>query len=225
MEYYEIIGLSIMAAVAFLYSCFKKGFAEMLTKWFSHWFKEKFEGEQINHEFNSIFERLIELRTKLGADRVFIDQFHNGAVFSNNKPIWKITRTYEICASGVSYESLNMQGVMAITIWDTITAIFDNKMKKYCERLQGTSCDVTANGCRAPFGVYKYNVSRMPECFGKILLRNQGVDHYLQVPIIQQDKNVTGFVGIQYLDECCEEIDPCYICQKVQEISYFLNKE
>jgi hypothetical protein len=46
----------------------------------------------------------------------------------------------------------------------------------------------------------------------------------LQVTIIHKE-GIVGFIGVHYLVENYDEIDACWICQKVQEISYFLNKD
>jgi hypothetical protein len=219
-NHYEIIALVVMAGFGFLYSCFKKGMADSIMKWFQQWFKEKFEGEVLDKEFSAVFERLVELKTELKADRVYVSQFHNGSVFTNQKPIWKMTRTYEICAQGVSYESQNMQNVMAISIWDSISGIFDNKLKKYCKKLEGLICGECKN-----YGVYTYRVEKMPESFAKVLLRNQGVGFYIQVPIIENGDHLVGFVGIEFLDKDITIDNPCFICQKVQEIAFFLNKD
>lgn len=222
MDYYEAIGLIALAVLAFLYTVFKRKMMNDIIHWFSSFKKEKFEGEQINKEFVNIYERMVEIKTKLDADRVFIDQFHNGSTFVGNAPIWRITRTYECCASGVSYESMNVQGIIAISIWDSLSSIFDIKINSYCKKLEGDVCE---KGCKNPYGVYSYSVDKMPETFSKVMLRNQGVVSYLQVPIISDGKNIIGIVGVHFLDDDEKEIDPCFLCQKVQEISYFLNKE
>lgn len=221
MDIYEIIALTIIAVLTILYSSFKKGLMDMISKCIMSWFKEPFEGEKIDKEFNEIYERLTEIKTILGADRVYISQFHNGNFFSTSKPIWKYTRTYEICANGVSYESLNCQNILAITVWDSISAIFDTRLKKYCEKLKGGAC---FDGCKNSYGVYKYSIDKMPESFSKVVLRNQGIETYLQIPLVQNDNNIIGFVGIDFLDKNEKEINNCVVCQKVQEISYFLNK-
>lgn len=220
MEIYEVVALILIAIGAFLYQGFKKHYMNMLTKWLEKWFKDKFKGEDISKEFSEIQERMVELKTILEADRVVIDQFHNGSNFTNQKPLWKVTRTYEICSSGVSYESLKIQNVMAVLLWDSITAIFDIKNRVYYEQLNGHLCP---NGCKNPYGIYKYYVDLMPESIGKVLLRNQGIESFLQIPLIYEN-NVFGYVGIHYLDDIPPIDDVCKICQKSQEIAYFLNR-
>ncbi len=223
MEYYEIIALAIIAIPMLIFSAIKKGFIDYIAKYFQSWFKDRFKGEEINQEFNAINERLVELKTRLNADRVYINQFHNGSTFSNTKSIWKTSRVYEICASGVSFESRNLQNIMAVSVWESITAIFDKKPKKYYQKLTGLVCG--EKGCKQPFGVYLYDVDKMSESFSKVLLRNQGVEMFLQIPLIHEDQHIIGVVGIDFFDLVHgEDVDCCYICQKVQEIAYYLNK-
>jgi hypothetical protein len=220
MEIYEIAALILTAGILLIYGSIKKGLVDIFSKRFQVWFKERFEGDAINREFNSVYERLVELRTTLKADRVFIHQFHNGNFFSNKQPIWKFSRSYEVTAQGVSYESQNNQNVMAISVWDSISGMWDSKLKKYCERLKGTTC----GECKNPFGIYLYRVDKMPESYSKVVLRNQGVVAYIHGPIVEDGDHLVGILGIEYLDGCGIIDDPCLICQKVQEISFFLNK-
>lgn len=223
MEFYDVIAVITMTIIALLYGCFKKGFLDMISKKImSFFFHEPFDGNKITNEFNSVYERLVEIKTILNADRVFIDNFHNGTTFLPNKPVWKITRAYEVAASGVSYTTKEMQNILAVSIWDIITPIFDSKQKKYAEKLKGSICD---GSCKNPFGVYRIQVAKMPESFAKVMLRNAGVETFLIVPIIQNDQNIVGYVGVHFLDANDDIFDGCNLCQKVQEISFFINKE
>lgn len=213
-----IAGVIVAALKAGLHSYISLSVKTLLEK-IIH---KKFDGNEIEQEFNAIYERMVEIKTKLNADRVTIDRFHNGSTFLPNQPAWRISRVYEICSSGVSYEANTIQNIVSMLIWDVVSAIFDTKIKKYCEKLRGLACG--ESGCKNPFGVYKYSINKMPESYGKMMMRNQGVVTLIQVPIIHREQ-IIGFVGIHFLDEYNEEIDPCFICQKVQEIAYFLNKE
>ena len=217
----EFIALILLAVIGIVYQCFKRYSLSSGTKLIEKWFKEKFSGEDITKEFSEIQERMVEIKTILDADRVVIDQFHNGTTFTNNKPLWKITRTYEICSNGVSYESLKIQNIMAVLLWDSVSAIFEPKNKPYFEQIKGDKCK---QSCKIQYGVYRYNVDLMPESMGKVLLRNQGIRSFLQIPLVL-NQNIVGYVAVHYLDEEFDIEDVCQVCQRVQEIAYFLNKE
>ncbi len=221
----EIITLIIVTIAGLIYGAIKNGIhtyiSDATKKFLNTFLHKQFNGNELSAEFDSIYERLVEIKTILNADRVFIDNFHNGSNFLPNRPIWRMTRTYEITASGVSYTTKDMQNILAISIWDMISPLFDSKQKKYAEKLKGDSCE---NSCKSPFGVYRIQVNKMSETLSKLMLRNQGVNTILIIPIIQNGENIVGFLGIHFMDENENKFNVCEICQKVQEIEYFLNK-
>lgn len=221
----EILSIIILTIIGFVYGALKHGvhtyLSDLMKKFLNNFFHKQFDGNELNTEFDSISERIVEIKTILNADRVCIDNFHNGINFLPNKPAWKVTRTYEIAASGVSYTTKEMQNILAISIWDMIAPIFDAKQRKYAEKLKGITCE---NSCKMPFGVYRIQVNKMSETLSKIMLRNQGIQTLLIVPLINNE-NIIGFLSVQFLDEMNDDFNVCEICQKVQEIAYFLNKD
>lgn len=54
---------------------------------------------------------LTELRVRLGADRAFLSQFHNGGQYETGEDIRKKSRTHESVADGTRPESVNFQNM------------------------------------------------------------------------------------------------------------------
>lgn len=208
--------------IGLIATAIKSGFvsfiADKTKKILEYLLHKEFDGKKIEFEVDEVKSRLYEIKALTNADRVTVNRFHNGTTFLPNQPAWKVSRVYEICSSGVSYEANNVQNVMAMLIWDSIGAIFDTKGKtqNYVERYKGDTC----NNCRC---IYKYDVSKMSESYGKVLLRNQGIETFIQIPIYSKDK-IIGYIGIDYLDKHDENIDFCVICQKVSEIGFILDR-
>lgn len=212
-----IIGTFIVGIIV---TAIKTGFTSFLSdkikKVLEVIIHKDFDGKQIEYEVDEIKSRLYEIKTLCDADRVTVNRFHNGTNFLPNKPAWKVSRVYEICSSGVSYEADNVQNIMAMLIWDSINAIFEKNKSDYVEIINGYTCD----NCQH---IYKYDISKMNESYAKILLRNQGIVNYIQVPL-RHENNIVGYIGIDYLSEKDVKIDACKICEKVNEISFILNR-
>lgn len=221
----DIITIIIITFCGFIYGAIKHGFhtyiSDHVKAFLNKYFHKKIDGSKVTDEYDAIYERMVEIKTILEADRVFLDNFHNGSIFLPNRPIWRFSRSYETVANGVSYTIKDTQNILALTAWDYLAPFFDNKQRKYCYKLKGDTC---LDGCKNLFGIYKFIVDKMPESYLKVILRNQGVESLILLPIIDSE-NIVGYIGIHFMRDFNEkDINTCVVCQKVQEISYFLNK-
>jgi len=223
----ELISLMVIAIIGLIYGGIKKGIhnyiADFLKHFLNKFFHDPFDGKKINDEYLEIRDKLIELRIKLDADRVHVSQFSNGNSFTNTKPIWKLSRTYEICDNGITYESPNFQNIMAITVWPILSALFsDNEIAK---RVTNKYCEEHGNKCERPLGVYQYIVEDIHDSNVKFSLKEQGIKWFLQAPLLDINKNVIGVMNIEFMDLSDKEINYCEICEMAQEISYIINKK
>lgn len=222
----EIISIIVLGFLGVVYSGIKRGIHSYIADSIKHFlmklFHDPFDGEKINKEYQTIRDKLIELRVKLDADRVHISQFSNGSNFTNKKPIWKLSRTYEVCDSGITYESGQYQNVVAITIWSILSELFSDS--GIAKRVTNNSCEEHGNHCERPLGVYKYIVDDIDDSNVKYLLKAEGIQWFLQSPLLDNDKNIIGVMNIEFMDLQRKDINYCEICQLAQEISYILNK-
>jgi len=224
MDIVSVIGLAI---IGLIYGGIKRGvhvyIAELMKHFLNKFFHDPFDGQKIDEEYQLIRDKLLELRIKLDADRVHVSQFSNGSSFTNTKPIWKVSRTYEICDAGVTYEAENYQNIMAISIWPIISSIFGGIDKS--TRVTNNQCEEHGNKCERPLGVYKYIVDDIHDSNIKYSLKECGIKWFLQSPIVDKDENIVGILNIEFMDLSRKEINYCEICQTTQEISYILNKK
>lgn len=219
----NILGMVAIGILSFLYACLQKSFREWFMNKVSTIFKEKFDGNEVNDEFVAIRDKLILLRDYTDADRIHISQFHNGNFFTTSKPIWKLSRIYEVCDVGVSYTSKDYQNVMAVTILDILSGLFSKN--PLAERVTNNKCLEKNDVCERPLGVYKYIVDDIRDSHIKFQLKEQGVKWFLQSPLLDGEKNVIGVINIEFLDMIRKEINFCKICETAQEISYILSKK
>lgn len=211
--------LGISGLIVILVTAFKTGItsfiADKTKKFLERVIHREFDGKKIGEEVDFVYERLIEIKTISLSNRVSINRFHNGTVFLPSQPAWKISRVYEICSDGISYEAQKFQNVMAMLIWDSIKAIFESKFPNYIEKIVSKTNHYT---------IFKYDVEKMPESFSKVTMRRHGIKVYIQIPLINKDK-VFGYLQIDYLSKKDIELDIERIYPKITEISYFLSKE
>lgn len=211
--------LGISGLIVILVTAFKTGItsfvADKTKKFLERVIHREFDGKKIGEEVDFVYERLIEIKTISLSNRVSINRFHNGTVFLPSQPAWKISRVYEICSDGISYEAQKFQNMMAMLIWDSIKAIFESKFPNYIEKIVSKENKYT---------VFKYDVEKMPESFSKVTMRRHGIKVYIQIPLINKDK-VFGYLQIDYLSKKDIELDIERIYPKITEISYFLSKD
>jgi len=224
MEFASVIGLAILGL---FYGGIKRGvhiyIAELMKHFLNKFFHDPFDGKLIDEEYQLVRDKLLELKVTLEADRVHISQFSNGSSFTNTKPIWKLSRTYEVCDAGVTYEAENYQNIMAITVWPILSSIFVKGEKTL--RVTNNQCEEHGKQCERPLGVYKYIVDDIHDSNVKFALKECGIKWFLQSPIVDKDEIIVGVLNIEFMDLERKQINYCEICQTTQEISYILNKK
>lgn len=215
-DYSLIIIGSIVTIVA---TGIKTGFISFLSdkakRFFEKILHEPFDGKKISMEVDFVYSRLYEIKALSNGDRISVNRFHNGTTFLPSEPAWKITRVYEICSNGISYEASKFQNIMVMLVWDSVNAIFDTKLPKYVEKKHIT--------CSSHSG-YFYDIYEMPDTYSKVTLISHGIEYLLQFPLVSKDK-IIGYLQIDYLSEKDFNLDIDQIYQNVCEIGCFLGRK
>lgn len=83
-----------------------------------NWFEKRKELRNKNVVIDSfsndeaILNKLSEIMDKLGSDRIYILEFHNGGKFYSGRSMQRFTMSYEMCRPGISHEQMKYQGVL-----------------------------------------------------------------------------------------------------------------
>jgi len=218
---------------------------KLLDKALDVWDKiySKFKGPQkIGKETQDIIANinidLSALRGLMDADRTYIVEFHNGSHFASKIPQWRLSKTYERVTAGITYESHRLQNVSVSLVWDYLEALFSTRAKSklpagmtpITDQDRTLSCD---GGCSALRRVYLLDVNKMDMDAGPLraILEQQGVEYSLITPIINSEKGVIGYVGVEYCDKGRniledDNIDTCDLCKFSSQIAlvWELNK-
>lgn len=150
-----------------------------------------------NRAVNTI---LIETRTKLDADRARVILFHNGQVFSNKNPLWRCSCTQEVCREGISHEMESMQNVLASTMWETLAPLFipENNIKGM--RLL-RRCNPCTDCKQCKERAYLVDIHQLEDSYFKRRMVQMGVVTNLIAPIMDNQSNVVGYVGINFNEQ------------------------
>ena len=135
----------------------------------------------------NVHTSLVELRTKLEADRSYVVLFHNGQVFSNKNPVWRTSCTQESCKAGVSHLIEKHQNILASLVWDTLAPLFDGK------------CSMGI----IPFEIEKHLIlhieaENLDDSFTKNSMVAGGIKTKFMVALHDQKHEIVGFLGIDY---------------------------
>jgi hypothetical protein len=122
-----------------------------------------------------IQQMLNELMLKYKADRVYIFQFSNSVYYYDGSHRNHTSMSFEVCASGVSYESINLQKLPV-----SLYPIF----------LQ----EVMLDKC-----IYK-NINCMQETSTRLSLTKQGIKSMVVAPYFK-DGYFVAYIGLDYVKE------------------------
>jgi hypothetical protein len=142
---------------------------------------------ELNHEIDS---KMTELRVRSGAHRVCLFQFHNGGVFSNKKPQFRVVCTNEMCGPGVGTHPALDHPIMASRVIDLISPLF-----ALPELPDGGCCPFRSHINRE---IYTIEVSKMRQGFARHMLERAGVSWAMIAAIHDEVGSVVGYVKMDY---------------------------
>lgn len=144
-----------------------------------------------------VSDAIVELRTKATADRAWVFEFSNGQTFSAKNPIWRISRTYEKCASGINYEHKKLQSVLVSTVFELVECFINGSTKT--SGILKIDCNNCPNKCFRHSFVF--NVRQMPHIAERQMLDEQGVKISIQTNLTNSIGETIGILGVDFCDE------------------------
>lgn len=175
-----------------------KAFGAVFGTWFKGYVKHRMTLPETIKRTHAMLALMAELRVLTDADRVAVFQFHNGGYFSNRNPQWRISCTDEQHAPGVIPAGWDTQAIFASRMIDVVGHLFDG----------GTP----AHACREKIGgrdVYQIDVGTMPNSYAKMILANQGVSAFVQIPLYDSEDSIPfGYLALDYCNFGHPNVDP-----------------
>ena len=199
-EYLNVIIFSvlliIMKAICFFVNKYK---ARTLVKNDTHNVARIKERVGLDVEvYNILYKLLFESYSA----RVYILQFHNGNVFTTNNPIWRFSKSHEICAEGVKSEIESTQNILIAHMTQLLNPIFNND-PRMCGIDQIGDPNCARDAQIGDFRVYRMSQSTIQHYYISAFLMNRNIQDLIYAPIYDKD-NSTNVVGLICLDYCID---------------------
>jgi len=168
-------------------------------------------GERLDADLY-IYKELSRILFSSCASRASILNFHNGQVFSTSTPIWKFSKTYEVCENGIKSEIETTQNIMITHMTQLLTPIFTSEINiKGIEKIADSSAfpEININN----FRVYKLNQEEIAHFYISSFLLNRAIQEMVYCPIFDRDQNIAGLLCLEY----CLENTLSYVLDKEKE--------
>jgi hypothetical protein len=122
-----------------------------------------------------------EFRNATGARWAAIFQFHNGGVFLNQNPQWRLACTYERADAGDPLLGVHFSGMLVSRAMELVQHLFlDSRTVPYVHALGE--------------GLYLLDVIRMEAGFVRSTFEQGGVERLVQGPLHDRHGRVSGFL-------------------------------
>lgn len=160
----------IILFIAFILFYYKALITEVVEK--------KVKIDEVKKDINNnvlIQQMLNDLMIRYNADRAYIFQFSNNVIYYDGSHRNHTSMSFEVCANGISYESINLQKLPV-----SLFPIF----------LQ----EVMLDKCK-----YK-DVNKMQETSTRIALIKQGIKSLIVAPYFK-DGYFVAYIGLDYVKE------------------------
>ena len=206
-------------------------FLEMMLKWRDREKEENPTKFEIMRDIK-IHDMLADLRNQSNSDRSYVCQFHNGTIFTTKNQMWKITRTHESVNKGITACIGDTQGIISSSVHELLIPLWETDISNRpgITKISPDNCNCSGKDkCAFPHGVYFYIIENMNEGYTKGLLMSQAVQYMVITPLLDQDFNRIGFVGLDYcwkdanMDKIKKSAEA--ICKAASVISYELKKK
>ena len=187
--------------------------------------------QKIRNNIKFINDLVVEIRNTLKADRCYIFEFHNGEYFSSRESRWKVSQAYESCDEGVSSQGNDFRDVDVSMLWSSFEIFFShledslpNGISVYKPNAPYCKDKIV---CNPPKRMYIFKVSDIENRFHKSILEREGVKYMIHTPILNENDDVIGVIGIDYIDELDFEtlqynfdFSFCNLCRASDQIAY-----
>lgn len=136
-----------------------------------------------------IDEFITELRVKLGADRAHFSQPHNGTHFASMYPMYKLSRTHESCALGISYQRKEMSQVRVSEITYLVSPLLLGTL------VEGS--ELFCNSANHENRVIGFAPANMGEVYERFFLESMSIHHEVATSVWVEG-DLYGFIGIDF---------------------------
>jgi hypothetical protein len=174
-----------------------------------------------------IYEVIIELRMKLGADRVHVVQFHNGDYFLAGNSFWKLTCTHETCHEGVSFEARGMQAIVVSQMANELAWLWDRQWRTPNAMpppgISRVGCPRACTPHPDELKVVHIETAKLIQSHFRTSLEARGTKIGLSAPLLS-NSGIVGFLGVDYTAQTLADMQAAApeVCDAAKRVAYYL---
>lgn len=173
-----------------------------------------------------IYNELFRLLFVSNASRAYILQFHNGSTFNTNNPIWKFSKTYEICNNGVTSEVENTQNILIAHMTHLLNPLFNCNDPSIVgiKHIETPSCNEFIKNNN--FKVYKASADKISHYYISSYLLNRSIRECIYAPIFDINNNIVGLICLDYCNEYqYDELNDPGIIKELYKVSAKISEQ
>ena len=153
------------------------------------------------------------------SSRAYILQFHNGSVFNTNNPIWKFSKTYEICNNGIASEVESTQNILVANMTQLLSPLFNNG-DTTINGIKSIDCPSCSNLIKGNFKVYRANADKVSLYYISSYLLNRSIKECIYAPIFSNSNNIIGLICLDYCNDYqYDELNEAAIMKELYKVS------
>lgn len=155
-----------------------------------------------------VYNELFRLLFFAQASRAYVLQFHNGSVFTTNNPIWKFSKSYEICNDGIKAEVDSTQNIMIAHMTQMFAPLYNKEIsssngvkliKSDTKNVNLTCPDMDA------YPVYSITSDQVSNYYISSFLMNRCIKECIFSPIFDTECNIIGLICLDYCSKALTE--------------------
>lgn len=177
-------------------------------------------------QYMHIDQILTTLLDRTNADRAYIFKFHNGAYFSPDEPIWKMSNSSEICKPHIRYYSSELQDIKISLVVNIVGPLLlgnlDNVDVGVRRIPHCAKCPLNYE-CTGRH-MYMVDVDASKASHMKQLWQNRGIKHTI-VCNLQVRGHSVGIMGVDYCRPITEPIDTKQLCEAAERVQFLLSQK
>lgn len=174
----------------------------------------------------SVYNELFRLLFMSNASRAYVLQFHNGSVFNTNNPIWKFSKSYEICNNGVTSEVESTQNILIAHMSHLLNPLFNNSdpLVSGIKHIDTPSCTNFIKNNN--FKVYKATADKISHYYISSYLLNRSIRECIFAPIFDINNNIIGLICLDYCNEYqYDEMNDPSIIKELYKVSAKISEQ
>lgn len=135
-------------------------------------------------------------RARLSADRAYVLRFHDGAAFSTNAPVWKVSLTHESTDSATAPIAEKTKDILIANIIQIVSPVFDGDADDDDDGIR-----MIHGGVGHEHKVFRIDTHSVTSTPIRGFLLSRGIEHLFYTPIVDLNGSPIALFCIDFSDD------------------------